>query len=306
MQEQVQSMGHAQAMSQVRVLVFGATGVGKTSLCNVLCGRERAADNGPLGVTTKSHLHVPFEWAGRSIEVIDTAGLHESIHGTVPPEVAVQQLTDLLDKSRDGFSLLIHVARAGRITQAHDEDHDFFVNRFIEGKIPVMLAVTGCENEQDMADWPSHHAAAFERFGYAAIVPGCYAKGGRFEEAYQPLREESRLALLQAIEAHALREPRKLFGGDTGQSLTDVLGRVWNRFVEIAGLPARYRKDLNTGTVKWLRRIGVPKEVADSLAMHIPELAQELGDRFIPIPFGGKVFKALAQSVIERIRRPQA
>jgi len=51
----------------VRVLVFGATGTGKTSLCNVLSGRSRPTDGGAKGVTEKTHLYAAFEANGQKI-----------------------------------------------------------------------------------------------------------------------------------------------------------------------------------------------------------------------------------------------
>jgi len=44
------------SMKNIRILVFGATGIGKTSLCNVLTGRVRPTDNGARGIYAKSHL----------------------------------------------------------------------------------------------------------------------------------------------------------------------------------------------------------------------------------------------------------
>ena len=135
----------------IRVLVFGGTGTGKTSLCNTLTGRSRPTGNGARGVTAKSHLYNPFEYQGRKIKLFDTVGLHESSFGTVPAEQALGHLVDLLTKSKDGFSLLIHVTRASRITKEQEEDYKFFVEKMTQGNIPVLLALTGCENEDPMS-----------------------------------------------------------------------------------------------------------------------------------------------------------
>src|SRR4051812_6751705 len=116
-------------MKTIRVLVFGATGIGKTSLCNALTGKARPTDSGARGITAKSHLYPPFQYGDSKIEVIDTVGLHESSDGTVPADKAVVELIQLLEKARDGFSLLVHVARASRITQEQDEDYTFFVEK---------------------------------------------------------------------------------------------------------------------------------------------------------------------------------
>ena len=98
-------------MNTIRVLVFGATGTGKTSVCNVLTGHNRPTSNGPLGQTSKTHRYNGFNTHDIRIEIIDTVGLHESDLGTVPAEKAVLQLVELLENSKDGFNLLIHVVR---------------------------------------------------------------------------------------------------------------------------------------------------------------------------------------------------
>jgi predicted GTPase len=142
-------------MNRIRVLVFGATGSGKTSLCNVLTGRTRPTDSDARGVTSRSHSYAPFEAQGQRIELIDTVGLHESTEGTVPADKAILELVELLEKARDGFSLLIHVTRATRITKEHEDDYAFFVKKMTQGRIPVILAVAGCENELPMGAWSS-------------------------------------------------------------------------------------------------------------------------------------------------------
>jgi predicted GTPase len=179
-------------MKNIRVLVFGATGTGKTSLCNALTGKSRPTDNGAKGITAKSHLYPAFQTGECKIEIIDTVGLHESSHGTVPAEQAVVELIELLEKARDGFSLLVHVTRASRITKEHDDDYMFFVEKMTQGSIPVILAVTGCENEHPMTSWVERNQEAFARFAYKELVPTCFASGGPMEEFFAPLRAQSR------------------------------------------------------------------------------------------------------------------
>lgn len=268
------SMGTAQGERKVRIriLVFGAAGVGKTSLCNSLTGGRRATDNGPLGVTAKSHLYAPFSVDEHTIEVIDTVGLHESVHGTVPPDQAVQQLIDLLHKSKDGFSLLVHVTRASRITQSHDQDFEFFVDKLMQRKVPVVLAVTGCENEEPMTKWVERHHQAFERFGYAELISTCFASGGPLEPHYAALRAQSREALIGAILKHSTEAPVLLYGESTGSTFSDRLTSLWNDFVDFAKLPKKYRRKVNESATDLLKRLGVSKQIRDLLTTHIPDM----------------------------------
>ncbi len=291
-------------MRTIRVLVFGATGIGKTSLCNTLTGKARPTDNGARGVTAKTHLYSPLRTSDCKIEIVDSVGLHESSHGTVPADEAVVDLIALLEKARDGFSVLIHVARASRITKEHDDDFTFFVEKLTQNNIPVILAVTGCENEHPMQAWVHRNQEAFGRFGYKELVPTCFASGGPMEEFFSPLRTQSREQLLSSILTHALPEPKKLYGQGTDSSFNEVLTRVWNEFVVLAGLPSKYRRQVNESAYSLLKRLGVPRAIADAAIKHIPDLLEELGNK-TPVPGGGRLLRKISEMVLKRFRLKQ-
>ena len=286
------------SMKNIRILVFGATGIGKTSLCNALTGRVRPTDNGARGITAKSHLYPPFQTGNCTIQIIDTVGLHESAHGTVPAEQAVIALIELLEKARDGFSLLIHVTRASRITKEHDEDYKFFVEKMTQSRIPVILAVTGCENEQPMISWVERNKDAFSRFSYKELVPTCFASGGPMEDFFAPLRAQSCEHLLRSIIQNALTEPSKLYGAGTDSSFSAALSRIWNEFITITGLPEKYRRKVNESAYELMKRLGVSEKIADKLIQHIPDLFEEIGNR-IPVPWAGKILRKLSGSILD-------
>jgi energy-coupling factor transporter ATP-binding protein EcfA2 len=288
-------------MKKIRVLVFGATGTGKTSLCNALTGGARPTDNGAKGITAKSHLYAPFTSGENRIEVIDTVGLHESLHGTVPAEQAVIELIELLNNARDGFSILVHVTRASRITKEHDDDFTFFVEKMAGNKIPVILAVTGCENEVSMADWVLRNEGAFMRFSYKKIIPTCFASGGPMESPFIPLRVQSREALLQSIHDNTLDEPLLLFGSDTGISFSETLYRLWNDFITLAGLPDDYRRRVNETAYSMMQRLGVPQAISDRVIQHIPDLVEELASK-MPMPGAGKIARKISETFLKKIR----
>ncbi len=287
-------------MKIIRVLVFGATGTGKTSLCNELAGISWPTDNGARGNTDTSHIYPPFQVDDCKIEVIDTVGLHESSHGTVPAEKAVVELIELLEKARDGFSLLVHVTRASRITKEHDDDYKFFVEKMTQGAIPVILAVTGCENEKPMASWVERNHEAFSRFDYKELVPTCFALGGQLEEFFAPLRSQSRGDLIRSILEHALPEPSKLYGVGTNSSFNEALTRIWNEFITLAGLSDKYRRQANESVYALMKRMGVPQKIAEAAIKHIPDLMEEFGKK-TPIPFGGKILKKISKSLLEKL-----
>lgn len=281
-------------MKKIRVLVFGTTGTGKTSLCNNLTRGARPVDNGPKGVTSKTHIYPIFTSGDAQIEIIDTAGLNEAIEGTVKPEEAIKQIMLLLQSAAEGFSILVHVMRMGRLTKDHEADYKFFVESMALSKIPSILAVTGCENEHPMSSWPERHRSSFERYAYGDIVATCFAQGGPLEEHYAPLRDQSRASLVAAITAHALPEPQLLYGAGTGTTYKKLISRLWNEFVDLAGLAKELRWQLNESTYDFLKRQGVPQKVARLLITHIPDLLDEL-----PIPIGRKWLKKKLRNLLK-------
>lgn len=283
----------------IRVLVFGSTGVGKTSLCNAVSGGSRPTSNGPFGVTQKTHVYAPFAYAGRQIQIIDTAGLHESEGGTVRSEAAVQQLVELLQKSRDGFHLLVHVARANRITKQQEEDHDFFVRRMTQSKVPTLLVLTGCENEDPMASWVDSHRHAFNHFNYKDLVASCFAQGGKLENHFAPLREHSRQDVLASIDKHALDTAYLLYGNGTGRTLQDALFSLWNEIVDLAKLPENMRRRSNESGYALLKRLGVSDKLADMAIQHIPDLLGEAGSK-LPVPGSGSLVREISRRLLHR------
>src|SRR5688572_4091156 len=58
----------------VRLAIVGRPNVGKSSLLNALLGQERAIVSDIPG-TTRDAIDMPLEWAGRTVRLIDTAGI---------------------------------------------------------------------------------------------------------------------------------------------------------------------------------------------------------------------------------------
>jgi GTP-binding protein len=104
----------------VRIAIIGRPNVGKSSLLNALLGQPRAIVSDIPG-TTRDAIDTAFEWAGRTIRLIDTAGVRK--RGKVAAGPAAERfatLRALKAVTRADVALLVIDAQDGMTSQ---DDH---------------------------------------------------------------------------------------------------------------------------------------------------------------------------------------
>lgn len=74
-----------------------------------------------------------------------------------------------------GISLIIYVMRKGRINDVSRKYYKYFVRDYCEDKVPVLLVVTHCEEENDNGFWYGLNNKAFLKYGMIVqgVVSGC-------------------------------------------------------------------------------------------------------------------------------------
>jgi hypothetical protein len=156
------------------IILFGETGVGKSSIINMLRGEEgpakgAKASGNALGYTSKS------QWYAGSIcdqdyTFWDTIGLNEGEQGNMPDVKAVTSLYHLLRGLSDkgGVSLLVFCMRAPRITDAGHKNWVFFREIVCQQKVPTVIAVTYLEQEDMDMWWAKNELAFIKRY---SIIP---------------------------------------------------------------------------------------------------------------------------------------
>jgi GTPase SAR1 family protein len=177
------------------IVIFGETGTGKSSLINMLSDNEVATvSNLAVGGTFESTPY-PITIDGEHYTLWDTAGLNEGDAGSVPADAALDHLRDLVEKLHDGLSLLVYCIRGSRYRDIIKVNYDLFTKIICQGEVPVVIVVTGLENEDRMDDWWIENEKEFTsrkmRFDGHACVTTTKGKKNMFEEEY----EESRVAL---------------------------------------------------------------------------------------------------------------
>ncbi|KAH7928934.1 P-loop containing nucleoside triphosphate hydrolase protein [Leucogyrophana mollusca] len=160
------------------VVIFGESGVGKSSLINAIAGYKVAR-------TSSSAVGCTFRWSrqeveidGVSVGIWDTAGLDEGTYGTVPAPKAEENLKRLLRElgTSNGIDLLVYCVRGTRVRKALLKNYSIFYSAICRKKAPIVIVVTGLENQEgEMEDWWTKNEAEFTRLkmrfdGHACVT----------------------------------------------------------------------------------------------------------------------------------------
>ncbi len=123
---------------RVRAVLVGRPNAGKSSLFNALAGRDQALVS-PAPGTTRDYLVHPLDVDGVPLDLIDTAGLHDSIH-------SIESAAQALGKEQaDQGDLLLVCWEAG---QPADPAHRDFL-----GRPNVVPVATKCDLAAAPAGW---------------------------------------------------------------------------------------------------------------------------------------------------------
>ncbi|KAG6331686.1 hypothetical protein ID866_7401 [Astraeus odoratus] len=153
--EQFQEEAEARFRTRKRnVVLAGETGVGKSSLINLIVDRNLArVSNDSFGCTSDIQNYRAV--IGRDyFEIWDTPGLDEGVGGTVASATARTKLrTFLRDISKtEGIHLLILCTRGWRISRTLQSNYKI-IRQATPPDVPIAIVVTGLERHPCMNDW---------------------------------------------------------------------------------------------------------------------------------------------------------
>jgi GTPase Era involved in 16S rRNA processing len=195
------------------VVVFGETGVGKSSVVNMFKGDKSAlVGNGAQGVTF-AHNSYEKHIFETSFRVFDTVGLNEGAAGAMDAATAIEELYKLIMGLENGVSLLVYVMRAPRITATGRKNYDLF-RSLCDETVPIVMVVTGLEDMQDMDEWWWDNQHAFDKcymsFRAVACVTGTKGKHRNGAHIFEDEFAASKEKLEKVIGGHYSRTPWKM------------------------------------------------------------------------------------------------
>jgi GTP-binding protein len=152
-------------LEDLKLAVVGCPNVGKSSLVNRLVGTAAAIVDSKPG-TTRDSIDVRVRWEGRSITLVDTAGIKRKSR-TTDGLTALSALKSIETISR--ADVVVVVLDASRSISNQDVKVGSYAHKAAKG---VMI----CVNKWDLVEKDNHTVSSFERtlkgsFGFLSYAP---------------------------------------------------------------------------------------------------------------------------------------
>jgi len=186
--------------------LFGESGAGKSSVVNMLSTNEYTANtsSGAKSCTLES-CNSDIDVGEHPMTIWDTARLDEGDVGQIPKSEAVIQLYKLLHKLSNGISLLMFIMSAPRIKSTVPQNWKLFHEIICWRKVPIIIVITGLENEDNMNEWWWENKGAFQNYEIHPTGSACITAfrgkknrdgGHKFNNEYEDSRERVQRLIL--------------------------------------------------------------------------------------------------------------
>ncbi|KAG1904911.1 P-loop containing nucleoside triphosphate hydrolase protein [Suillus fuscotomentosus] len=249
--------------SRKNIVLFGASGVGKSSVVNLMAGMVVAKTSLGLEPCTLRWQPYDINFDGECYKVFDTVGLEEPQLGIKEYLESVEHAYKLVKEldMQGGIDLLMFCIRAGRMTATLQSNYRLFYEFLCEKKVPVVLVITNLEREKNMEDWWYREQTTLAKYQIAVAGHVCITAADGLQAGTQAAfrYEESRLKIRELVKQFTAHGQRQSWIG--GNNLFVSLMRRLKELLT-GGSHVR-RKDIVPHLTK---RCGISPDVAKQLA----------------------------------------
>ncbi|KAI9572095.1 hypothetical protein HD554DRAFT_1628386 [Boletus coccyginus] len=159
----------------INVVLFGETGVGKSSVINLIARKEVAKVSSDVNGCTMQSTRYDIPFDDMNFCIFDTIGLEEPQMGVNGYLKAIERAYELIMKlgAAGGIHLLLFCMRGGRITATTQSNYRLFCECLCNTKVPIALVFTGLEREVEMEDWWTRNKTHIEHYGIKSDGHAC-------------------------------------------------------------------------------------------------------------------------------------
>jgi tRNA U34 5-carboxymethylaminomethyl modifying GTPase MnmE/TrmE len=252
------------ANKRKNVILFGETGVGKSSVINLMAGAQVASTSANLEGCTLEATEYSFALPGEpSLCIYDTVGLNEPEMGVNTFFGAIEKAHKLITSLHDagGIDLLLFCIRGNRITGTMERNYRLFFEFLCEKKVPLAFVITQLEHEDVMEDWWQRNEKTLGQYGMRPVAHACITAAPARVTALATKRAES-LSALQKMLHDSLSTPNTPYAKDAWSWFTSMVDRLQSFLIK--SLPKYFRRKFVLKNLK--ANCKLPDEHAQQLA----------------------------------------
>ncbi|KAF8553102.1 hypothetical protein OG21DRAFT_1386738, partial [Imleria badia] len=212
------------------VVLFGETGAGKSSVINLIAGREIATTSPDTEGCTLDAERYSFTIPGApALNIFDTVGLQEPELGINTFMGAIAKAHKLVEtlKKAGGIDLLLFCVRGGRMTVALKQTYRLFFGALCGGRVPLAIVVTNLELEKVMEDWWGRNEETFQKYEIRPVAHACITAVPADVTMFAQKREESQQVLLKML-LEVLRSPKASYVEEEHNWFRAIVQQLWS------------------------------------------------------------------------------
>ncbi|KAL4079871.1 P-loop containing nucleoside triphosphate hydrolase protein [Scleroderma yunnanense] len=162
-------------MRSLNIILFGETGVGKSSVINLIANSPVADVSPDVEGCTMQSKEYSFTVGGVVVSIWDTVGLEEPEMGANGYLPAIEKAYSLIQRLRvaGGIDLLLFCIRGNRVTMTTQSNYRLFYEVLCGQNVPIALVITHLEREVVMEDWWDRNKRSIEKYGIKCSAHAC-------------------------------------------------------------------------------------------------------------------------------------